>query len=81
VGDLRLLKRLVRVPGGLSVTIGVGEPLATVAHAQGGVARAFILAGLLALAGALLASGGAFALLARRLAQRPSRLNTGARRG
>ena len=34
-----------------------------------------------ALAGALLASGGAFALLARRLAQRPSRLNTGARRG
>jgi hypothetical protein len=34
-----------------------------------------------ALAGALLASGGAFALLARRLAQRPSRLNTGAHRG
>src|ERR1035438_9503822 len=34
-----------------------------------------------ALAGALLASGGVFTLLARRLAQRPSRLNTGARRG
>ncbi|MGZ5428899.1 MAG: hypothetical protein ACXWFS_07815 [Thermoanaerobaculia bacterium] len=34
-----------------------------------------------ALAGALLASGGAFALLARRLAQRPSRFNTGAHRG
>ena len=36
--------------------MGVGEPLATVAHAQSGVARAFILAGILALAGALLAS-------------------------
>jgi hypothetical protein len=34
-----------------------------------------------ALAGTLLASGGACALLARRLAQRPSRLDTGARRG
>jgi two-component system OmpR family sensor kinase len=56
VGNLRLLKRPVRVPGGLSVTVGVGEPLAAVAHAQRGVARAFILAGLLALAGALLAS-------------------------
>jgi hypothetical protein len=34
-----------------------------------------------ALGGALLASGGAFALLARRLARRPSRLLAGARRG
>ena len=34
-----------------------------------------------ALAGALLASGGTFAFLARRLAQRPTRLDTGARRG
>jgi signal transduction histidine kinase len=56
VGNLRLLKRPLRVSGGLSVTIGVGEPLAAVAHAQRGVARAFILAGLLALAGALLSS-------------------------
>jgi two-component system, OmpR family, sensor kinase len=56
VGDLRLLKRVVHVPGGLTVTVGVGEPLAAVAHAQRSVARAFILAGLLALAGALLAS-------------------------
>jgi two-component system OmpR family sensor kinase len=56
VGNLRVLKRAVRVPSGLSVTVGVGEPLASVAHAQRGVARAFILAGLLALAGALLAS-------------------------
>jgi two-component system, OmpR family, sensor kinase len=56
VGNLRLLKRVVRVAGAPSVTIGVGEPLAAVAHAQRGVARAFILAGILALAGALFAS-------------------------
>jgi two-component system, OmpR family, sensor kinase len=73
VGDLRLLKRTVSIPGesrseigqlfgsaaaggGARVTIGVGEPLLTVAHAQRGVARAFILAGFLTLAGALLAS-------------------------
>jgi two-component system OmpR family sensor kinase len=56
VGNLRLLKRLVHVPGGLSATIGVGEPLAAVAHAQSGVARTFVLAGVLALAGALLAA-------------------------
>jgi two-component system OmpR family sensor kinase len=56
VGNLRLLKRPVRVPGGQTVTVGVGEPLAAVGHAQRGVARAFILAGILALAGALLAS-------------------------
>ncbi len=56
VGNLRLLKRLVRTSGGLSATIGVGEPLAVVAHAQSGVARTFFLAGALALAGALLAA-------------------------
>jgi two-component system, OmpR family, sensor kinase len=56
VGNLRLLKRAERVPGGPNVTVGVGEPLAAVAHAQHGVARAFILAGVLALAGALFAS-------------------------
>ncbi|MGH2902682.1 MAG: hypothetical protein ACRDK7_03705, partial [Solirubrobacteraceae bacterium] len=56
VGNLCLLKRAVRLPGGLHVTVGVAEPLAAVAHAQTGVARAFILAGILALAGALLAS-------------------------
>jgi two-component system, OmpR family, sensor kinase len=56
VGDLRLLKRVVSVHGGPRVVVGVGEPLGTVAHAQAGVARAFILAAILALAGALLAS-------------------------
>jgi signal transduction histidine kinase len=54
VGDLRLIKRTVHVRGGPRVTIGVGEPLASVAHAQNGLARAFILAGALALLGALL---------------------------
>jgi len=56
VGDLRLLRRVVRLHNGLRVIVGAGEPLAAVSHAQAGVARAFILAGILALAGALLAS-------------------------
>jgi len=56
VGMLRLLKRTVRLRGGLRVTVAVGEPLAPVTHAQRGVARAFVLAGILALAGALLAA-------------------------
>jgi signal transduction histidine kinase len=41
---------------GTAITIGVGEPLRAVAQAQHGVARTFILAGVLALVGALLAS-------------------------
>jgi len=61
VGDLRLLKHTVSIPGersqiGERVIVGVGEPLVTVTHAQRGVARAFILAGILTLAGALLAA-------------------------
>jgi two-component system, OmpR family, sensor kinase len=80
VGDLRLLKRVVRVPGGLSVTIGVGEPLAAVAHAQASVARAFIVAGLLALAGALLASyvlGARLSRPLRRMAAVAARVDAG----
>jgi signal transduction histidine kinase len=60
VGNLRVLKLSVAVPGALAhgarVTVGVGEPLAPVARAQRGVARAFVLAGLLALVGALIAA-------------------------
>jgi signal transduction histidine kinase len=56
LGKLRVLKRSVRLHSGLRVTVGVGEPLSAVEHAQAGVARAFILAGVLALVGALLAS-------------------------
>jgi two-component system OmpR family sensor kinase len=56
LGDLRLLKRTL-VPNGVSsVVVGVGEPLAPVAHAQASVARAFILAAILALGGAVLAA-------------------------
>lgn len=76
IGDLRLLKRQVRIPGDRAhatqlVTVGVGEPVASVARAQHGVARAFILAGFLALAGALLASlliGSRFSRPLRRMA-------------
>jgi two-component system OmpR family sensor kinase len=56
VGNLRVFKRLVRVARVGTVTVGVGEPLAPVARAQRSVARAFILAGILALAVAVLAS-------------------------
>ncbi len=55
VGDVRLLKRRLRV-GGATATVGVGEPLAGVGNAQSGVAKAFILAGVLALVGALFAA-------------------------
>jgi signal transduction histidine kinase len=56
VGDLRLLERSLTLPGGQRVTVGAGEPLAAVSHAQGSVARAFVLAGALALLGALVAA-------------------------
>jgi signal transduction histidine kinase len=56
LGNLRLLKRVARLPGGLDVTVGAAQALAPVARAQRGVAQAFILAGILALAGALIAS-------------------------
>jgi two-component system, OmpR family, sensor kinase len=56
IGDMRLLKRDVRLRTGVTATVGVGEPLGTVTHAQASVARAFVLAGILALAGALLAA-------------------------
>ena len=60
VGQLRLLRRTVKLRRGsgqvAQVVVGVGEPLASVARAQDGVARAFILAGLLALVGAVLAA-------------------------
>jgi two-component system OmpR family sensor kinase len=80
VGELRLLKRVVRVPGGLTVTIGAGEPLTAVDQAQAGVARAFILAGLLALACALLASyvlGTRLSRPLRRMAAVAARVDAG----
>lgn len=56
VGDLRLLERTYTLAGGRRVTVGAGEPLAAVSHAQGSIARAFLLAFALALVGALVAA-------------------------
>jgi signal transduction histidine kinase len=80
ISDLRLLKQTVRVPGGPQVVVGVGEPLASVAHAQRGVARAFILAGILTLAGALLAAlviGTRFSRPLRRMAAVAAQVDAG----
>jgi two-component system OmpR family sensor kinase len=80
VGDLRLLKHAVRLPGGRTVTVGAGESLATVANAQAGVARAFILAGILALAGALLGAyliGNRLTRPLRRMASVAARVDAG----
>ncbi len=87
VGNLRLLKSdvqltsLVLLPvGERYVRIGVGEPLAPVARAQRGVAKAFILAGLLALAGALLGAyliGTRISRPLRRMAAVAARVDAG----
>jgi two-component system OmpR family sensor kinase len=80
IGDLRLLERAIHIPGGPRATVGVGEPLASVAHAQRGVARAFILAGILTLAGALFASlliGTRFSRPLRRMAAVAAQVDAG----
>jgi two-component system OmpR family sensor kinase len=85
IGYLRLLERQVRIPGDRAhaaqlVTVGVGEPVASVARAQHGVARAFILAGFLALVGALLASlliGSRFSRPLRRMAAVAAQVDAG----
>jgi signal transduction histidine kinase len=80
VGEVRLLKRALKLRNGQIVSIGVAEPLGTVSHAQAGVARAFILAGVLALAGALLASfliGTRVSRPLRRMALVAKRVNAG----
>jgi signal transduction histidine kinase len=81
VGNLRVLKRTVRLPGlDRRVVIGVGEPLAGVARAQRGVARAFILAGILALVGALLGAlliGARISRPLRRMAAVAARVDAG----
>ena len=61
VGKLRLLRRTVHLRARATrpaqdVQIGVGEPLASVSRAQSVVSRAFLLAGLIALAAAFLAA-------------------------
>jgi signal transduction histidine kinase len=80
VGDVRLLERSVKLSGGSRLTVGVGEPLTSVTHAQAGVARAFILAGIITLAGVLIASyllGTRFSRPLRRMATVATRVNGG----
>jgi len=80
VGALRLLKRRLSLPGGTRVTVGVGERLVSVGNAQRGVAEAFILAGLLTLAGALGASyliGTRFSSPLRRMAAVAAKVDAG----
>jgi two-component system OmpR family sensor kinase len=55
VGDIRILERRATV-GRLHVVVGAGEPLAIVDRAEHGILRAFLLAGALILAIALIAS-------------------------
>ncbi len=55
IGAVRLITQAVSRAGAQVATVRVGEPLAPVQRAQDGVVRAFLLAGLLALAAALAA--------------------------
>jgi signal transduction histidine kinase len=80
LGNLRLLKRVAHPPGGVAVTVGAAQALAPVAHAQKSVAQAFILAGILALAGALIASyliGTRMSRPLRRMARVAARVDAG----
>jgi two-component system, OmpR family, sensor kinase len=80
VGGLRLLKRPVVRNGRTVAYLGVGEPLQTVDRAQDSVARTFLLAGGLALLGALLASwlvGDRVSRPIRRMARVAARVDAG----
>jgi signal transduction histidine kinase len=81
VGQLRLLRVPVRLSASKRlVTIGVGESLTNVARAQKGVARAFIVGGLVALACALLGAfliGSRVARPLRRMAGVAARVDAG----
>ncbi len=80
VANLRVLKRTLILSGGARVTIGVGEPLASVSRAQSGVARAFVLAAILALIGALLGAyviGTRLSRPLRRMAAVAARVDAG----
>lgn len=78
-GELRILERAVRV-GRLTVTAGAGEPLEIVTQAEHGLARAFVLAGGIALVLALLASylaGARVSAPLRRMAAVAARVDGG----
>jgi signal transduction histidine kinase len=79
VGGVRILERRFSV-GGLPVLIGAGEPLAIVARAQHGIVEAFIIAGALTLAIALVASylaGARVSAPLRRMASIAARVDAG----
>ncbi len=79
VGHVRVLERPVRV-GDLQLVAGAGEPLEPVEQAQHGIAGAFVLAGVLALALALLASylaGARVTAPLRRMAAVATRVDAG----
>ena len=79
VGKMRVFERSLDL-GGVTAVVGAGEPLATVAAAQHGVARAFVLAGAAVLALALLASylaGARVSAPLRRLSAVAARVDAG----
>jgi two-component system OmpR family sensor kinase len=79
VGRMQLLERALSV-GGLRVVAGAGAPLAVVESAQHSVARAFIVAGLIVLALALVASyvaGARVSAPLRRMAAVAARVDAG----
>ena len=79
VGRMRIFEQRAYV-GNVPVIAGAGEPLALVARAQHGVARAFVLAGIVVLGLALLASylaGARVSAPLRRMAQVATRVDAG----
>jgi signal transduction histidine kinase len=79
VGSMRILERAIQL-GGVTVVVGAGEPLQLVESAQNGVARAFLLAGLVVLVLALLASylaGARVSAPLRRMAAVAARVDAG----
>jgi signal transduction histidine kinase len=78
--EQRVLKRSITLAGGVAVTVGIGESLGVVERAEHGVAKAFILAGGLALLGALIAAlliGTRFSAPLRRMAAVAKRVDAG----
>jgi signal transduction histidine kinase len=79
VGKTRILERALTL-GPLKIVVGAGEPLRLVESAQDGVERAFVLAGLVVLALALLASylaGARVSAPLRRMAAVAARVDAG----
>jgi signal transduction histidine kinase len=79
VGPALILERAVKL-GSFTAVVGAGEPLTIVERAQHGVARAFLLAGAVALALALLASylaGARVSAPLRRMASVAARVDAG----